>query len=67
MNFQNMLVLAKKHQEKGEMTSSAKLCIADAERAYKAGAFESAKHWVLKSLAYSVGICHPDYIAAKGD
>lgn len=65
MNFQNILVLAKKHQEKGEMVSSAKLCIADAERAYKAGAFESAKHWALKSLAYSVGICHPDYIKAN--
>ena len=67
MKFQDMLVLAKKHQNDGEMVSSAQLCIQDAERAYKAGAFESAKKWALKSLSYSVGGFHPDYIAAKGD
>ena len=67
MKFQDMLVLVKKHQNDGEMISSAQLCIQDAERAYKAGAFESAKKWALKSLSYSVGVFHPDYIAAKGD
>lgn len=67
MKFQDMLALAKKHQNEGDMASSAQLCIQDAERAYKARAFESAKKWALRSLFYSVGVFHLDYIAANGD
>ena len=67
MNFQNMLKLAEKHKDEGEMVSSAQLCIKNAKASYKTGAFESAKHWALKSLSYSVGVFHQDYIAAKGN
>jgi hypothetical protein len=43
------------------MESSARLCLADAIELYDAGDFEAAKRRALKSLAYSIGICHPDY------
>jgi hypothetical protein len=46
----------------GGMRSSAKLCLDDAYAALGAGNDAVAKARALKSLAYSVGIAHPDYI-----
>lgn len=65
MKFQDIYALAKQHVAEGEMSSSAQLCLDDAMRCWKAGAHESAKRWARKSLSYSVGICHPDYIATN--
>lgn len=40
---------------------SARLCLADAIKALDAGDYETAQRRALKSLAYTVGIMHPDY------
>lgn len=65
MKFQDIYALAKKHIGEGEMVSSAEFCLDDAMKCWKAGAYESAKQWARKSLSYSVGIFHPDYIATN--
>ena len=64
MNANAIIAIAQQHIGKGEMISSAELCLDDARRALKIGAFESAKSHGLKSIAYSVGKFHPDYILA---
>jgi hypothetical protein len=63
MNTDRIIRLARKHlgSGSGSMESSARLCLADAIELYDAGDFEAAKRRALKSLAYSIGICHPDY------
>ncbi len=53
--------LARKHLGKGEMESSARLCLADSIELSDLGDFKSASERALKSLAYSVGVFHPDY------
>lgn len=55
------LVLARLHLGKGTMESSARLCLADAVRLFDDGEYDRAQERALKSLAYSVGITHPDY------
>ncbi len=57
--------LARKHVHKGEMNSSVRLCLADAISAMDAEQYEAAHRWAVKSLAYSVGITHPDYKRAS--
>jgi hypothetical protein len=53
--------LARKHLGKGSMESSARLCLADAIALHDKGMLDYAQARALKSLAYSVGICHADY------
>lgn len=53
--------LAKAHLGKGDMVSSAELCVSDAERAYQGGSYGIAVTDAQRSLAYSVGVLHPDY------
>ncbi len=68
MKFQDMLVLAKKHAPcSGEWEINAEFCIENAMQCWRDGAFESAKTWALKSLKYSVGTMHTDYIAAASE
>jgi len=65
MNTSNVIVLARKHVHNDmPMRTSAELCLSDAIDRYDSGNFESAKMWALKSLAYSVGVFHNDYIKA---
>lgn len=64
MNTSNVLALARKHLGSGSMESSARLCLSDAVKLYDDGDFERAKARALKSIAYSVGAFHPDYIRA---
>ena len=62
MNTQAMLTLARKHVSNGAaMESSARVCLTDAVRMYDAGEYDCAARHALKSLAYSIGICHADY------
>jgi hypothetical protein len=60
MTTNKVIVLARKHLG-GEMESSARLCLAYAIENVEAGDLDAAKAWATKSLAYSVGILHPDY------
>lgn len=63
---QQVLTLARKHLGKGEMESSARLCLADAAKLYDEGRFGYARQRALRSLQYSVGIWHRDYLKAAG-
>ena len=65
MNARQTIELAKKHWGKGGMSSSAQLCLVEAVSLYDDGNFVSARERALKSLAYSVGILHPDYKRAS--
>jgi len=65
MNTSEIITLARKHLGTGVMDSSARLCLSDAVTAHDAGDYEHAKSRALKSIAYSVGIAHPDYIRAS--
>jgi len=61
MQAHQVIVLARKHLG-GEMESSARLCLAEAMSIVnKFGDLNQAKARALKSLAYSVGMSHPDY------
>ena len=58
-----ILALARKHVGNGaEMESSARLCLADAVALAARGEALKAQDRARKSLAYSVGIFHDDYI-----
>ena len=63
MNTDKAIILARKHISNGAvMESSARACLADAIEQYNAGNYDSARMWAIKSLEYSVGIFHADYV-----
>ena len=64
MQISQVPALARKHLSSGTMESSARLCLADAVALDDAGEFVYAKARALRSLSYSVGITHADYIRA---
>lgn len=49
----------------GCMSSSAELCLDDARSLLADGNIRAAGERACESLAYSVGVLHPDYIRAK--
>jgi hypothetical protein len=63
MSADKIITIAQTHIG-GAMESSARLCLTDAIYQLNKGDTVAAKHRALKSLAYSVGILHPDYRAA---
>ena len=66
MDTNKALILARKHIGNGAvMETSARACLADAVEQYDAGNYDSAKMWALKSLEYSGGIFHADYMRAS--
>ena len=64
MNTEKTIILARKHLGSGSMESSARHCLAEAVRLNDNNDTESARKWALKSIAYSVGVFHPDYVRA---
>lgn len=65
---ENLIALADYHHQRmlaSLMTSSAKLCIDDAMSLYNRGQYDDACAAALRSLKYSIGILHVDYIAAS--
>ena len=55
---------ARRHVADNPQTeASARLCLADAVSCYDGGDFDGAKRRAMKSLAYSVGVGHRDYLA----
>lgn len=70
MNTQSAINLARKHvfanhPQAFKYASSAYLCLADAIAQSNAGDLANAKARAIKSLAYSVGVFHPDYKRAS--
>jgi hypothetical protein len=64
LNANTTIVLARKHIGEAEMGSSARLCLADAIRLFDEGDHEAAQARALRSLQFSVGMFHPDFIKA---
>jgi hypothetical protein len=67
MNTNEVIILARKHlmdATADKMISSAQLCLSDALSQYELGAYDRAKERAVKSLAYTVGCFHPDYVRA---
>lgn len=65
MNTFEVIQLARKHAHNGApMQSSAKLHLQDAEALQAQGKCAEARNRAVKSLQYSVGVFHPDYLAA---
>lgn len=66
MTANKVIVLARYYVACDPSTeSSARLCLADAVALYDAGFLTEAKARALKSLAYSVGTFHRDYVRAS--
>ena len=59
------IAVAEKHIGKGNMVSSARLCLNDALESLWTGKREYAAARALKSICYSVGAFHPDYQSTK--
>lgn len=59
------LFLAEKHLGKGDMVSSARLCVEDSRSLFEKGDFKNAAGRALDSLSYSVGVFHPDHVSCK--
>jgi len=51
----------------GTMVSSAQHCLDDATARMQEGRYDICCTWAKSSLAYSVGIFHPDYKSLEGD
>jgi hypothetical protein len=64
MTTDKTMALARKHLGKGNMESSARVCLADAIHLQERGLLDYARKRALSSLAYSVGVFHTDYIKA---
>ncbi len=60
MSANDLIVLACQHLNSAQMFSSARLCIDDAISLAGRDETTLAKRRALKSLGYSIGICHPD-------
>lgn len=58
-----VLTLARRHLDK-DKTANARSCMAEAICAQDMGNLEQALRRALRSLAYSVGILHSDYVRA---
>ena len=67
MTAHQTIILARKYVmlNIAPMQSSAALCLSDAVKLYDDGALDRAKDRAVKSLAYTVGISHPDYVRAS--
>lgn len=67
MTAHKTIILARKYVLMGiaPMQSSAGLCLSDAVKLHDDGALDRAKERAIKSLAYSIGIGHPDYLRAS--
>lgn len=61
---QNAIALADRYAAQAPMRSSAELCLSDARGLLARGHETLAHVRAMRSLAYSIGVFHPDYVAA---
>lgn len=66
MTVNEVITIARKHVKKGKMKSSANLCLQDAEKLYASGDYDHARARAIRSLEYSVGNMHKDYLRVIG-
>jgi hypothetical protein len=59
MTTQQTIKLARKHLTDN---NSARFCMANAIEKYDDGDYDAAQMWAKKSLAYSIGVFHKDYL-----
>ncbi len=64
MKALDLINLAKRNEHKAAMRSSAALNIQEAVEHYELGNMLLAKRSAIRSLKYSLGILHAEYIAA---
>lgn len=64
MTIDKIIIMARKYRDNGNMSSSARVCLADAISLYDKGEYDLAKQRALKSLQYSIGANHGDYVRA---
>ncbi len=57
--------LANRHLGSGNMISSARFCINEANSRVREGKPQAALDWLARSLSYSVGNMHRDYKIVK--
>jgi hypothetical protein len=68
-----IFALARKHLDaaiaakRDFFQTSSEYCLQSALDAYSRGDGLALRRWALKSLAYSIGIAHPDYRRAAAD
>lgn len=67
LTLDDVIALAEKHLGKGDMVSSAELALEDAKQLRDEGtmSLDAAQRRALRSLAFSVGVFHPDYQRAN--
>ena len=67
MTAHQTIILARKYVmlNIAPMQSSAALCLSDAVKLYDDGALDRAKDRAIRSLAFTVGVHHPDYARAS--
>jgi hypothetical protein len=65
MNAATLIGIAAKYVDIGSMKSSVKLCLDDARKLVERGDYVYAARRALCSLSYSIGMLHPEYVAAK--
>jgi hypothetical protein len=67
LTTKELFELAIHHASEKPDDDSTWFCIDDAEMAQEQGRDQKiVRRWLLRSLEYSIGVLHPDYIRAKG-
>lgn len=66
MTTREIIALARKHVvfTESEHGKSAKFCLVNAVEQFDLGEYDIARAHAIKSIAYSVGVFHPDYLRA---
>ena len=65
MTTKKAIGLARRHRNEGTFSLSARLCLSDALDFFDNGDYPAATRRALKSLCFSVGILHADYLKVE--
>ena len=56
------IITARKHLGAVQLDNSARFCLADVIKQYDLGNYDAAFMWAKKSIAYSIGVSHAEYL-----